>query len=92
MMSNHDDRPGGSGLLLGAGAALLMVACCGPPNGSPSLLAYNEKQEPTDGTNVGGRSRVDRVLPRLRIVVLVPQGIEHGAGRAADVPGDPAVR
>ena len=26
MMSNHDDRPGGSGLLLGAGAALLMVA------------------------------------------------------------------
>ncbi|AMY26271.1 hypothetical protein H7J07_00310 [Mycobacterium koreense] len=28
MMSNHDDRPGGSGLLLGAGAALLMVACC----------------------------------------------------------------
>ena len=27
-MSNHDDRPGGSGLLLGAGAALLMVACC----------------------------------------------------------------
>ena len=58
-----------------------------------SLLAYNEKQGANgDGTNVGGRSRVDRVLPRLRIVVLVPQGIEHGAGRAADVPGDPTVR
>lgn len=28
MMSNHDDRPGGSGLLLGVGAALLMAACC----------------------------------------------------------------
>lgn len=28
MTSNRDDRPGGSGLLLGAGAALLMVFCC----------------------------------------------------------------
>lgn len=28
MTSNHDDQAKGSGLLLGAGAALLMVACC----------------------------------------------------------------
>ena len=28
MNSNHDDQPGVSGLLLGAGAALVMVACC----------------------------------------------------------------
>lgn len=31
MMSNHDDRPGGSRLLLGAGAALLTVVCCALP-------------------------------------------------------------
>lgn len=30
MTSKHDDRPGG-GLLLGAGAVLLMVLCCALP-------------------------------------------------------------
>lgn len=28
MTSNHDSEPGRSGVLLGAGAAILMVACC----------------------------------------------------------------
>lgn len=31
MMSNNDDRPAGNRLLLGAGATLLMVACCALP-------------------------------------------------------------
>ncbi|MGV9770343.1 DUF4113 domain-containing protein [Microbacterium sp. NPDC003461] len=70
MTSKHDDRTRGGGLLLGAGAVLLMTICCALP-----VLIAGGMLTGIGGLLLGNPWVIGVGIALLAIVLLLPAGI-----------------